>query len=162
MGNSVWRDTGLRTALWLLLGGWLGAWLLFGFGVSTTAFRVLPSTDLAGRVVGPILSGLNVYGVVAGIALAPIAAGLGRGRTLWVFPLVLAGLCLYSEFVVTPGIREVRDGAFGPAGSLEASERFASLHRQSLFLFTGVGLGALALLVLHARDDVRGQNPSRN
>lgn len=162
MGNSVWRETGLRTALWLLLGGWLGAWLLFGFGVSTTAFRVLPSTDLAGKVVGPILSGLNIYGAVAGIALAPIAAALGRRRALWLTPLALAGLCLYSELVVTPGIREVRNGAFGAAGSVEASERFASLHRQSLALFTGVGLGALALLVLHAWEDVRGKNPPRN
>jgi len=160
MRKTAWRETGLRAALWLLLGGWLGAWFLFAFGVTTTAFRVLPSTELAGQLVGPILSGLNLYGAIAGVALAGIAAGIGRGRVLWLAPLVLAALCLYSEFVITPGIQAVRDGAFGPDGSLEASERFASLHRQSLRVFTAVGLGAIVLLVLHAREDAHGENPS--
>lgn len=158
--RTSWRETGLRAALSLLLGGWLGAWFLFAFGVTTTAFRILPSTEMAGKLVGPILSGLNLYGIAAGVALAGIAAALSRRRLLWLIPLVLAGLCLYSEFVITPGIQAVREGAFGPNGSLEASERFSSLHRQSLRVFTGVGLGAIVLLILHAREDTHGKNPS--
>ena len=134
--------------------------MLFAFGVTTTAFRVLPSTEMAGKMVGPILSGLNLYGIAAGVTLAGLAAAMGRRRLLWLTPLVLAGLCLYSEFVITPGIQAVREGAFGPDGSVEASERFASLHRQSLRVFTVVGLGAIVLLVLHAREDTHGENPS--
>ena len=114
---------------------------------------------MAGKVVGPILSGLNLYGIAAGVILAGITAAMSRARLLCLAPLVLAGLCLYSEFVITPGIQAVREGAFGPNGSLEASERFASLHRQSLRIFTGVGLGAFVLLVLHAREDAHGENP---
>lgn len=160
MSQPAWRETSLRAGLWLLLGGWIGAWLLFGLGISTTAFRVLPSTELAGQVVGPILSDLQVYGAVAGVALALIALGLGRGRALWVTPLVLAGLCLYSEFVITPGVQAVRNGAFGPDGSVEATEQFARLHQRSLAVFIAVGLGAIWLLVLHAREDARGINPT--
>ena len=154
------RERALRAGLWLLLGGWIGAWLLFGFGVTTTAFRVLPSTELAGRVVGPILSGLNVFGAVAGAALALLAVGMGRGRAYWLTPLVLAGLCLYSEFVITPGVQAVRDGAFGPDGSLRATEQFTRLHQRSFAVFIAVGLGAIVLLVLHARKDARGKNPT--
>ena len=160
MPRPAWQETSLRAGLWLLLGGWIGAWLLFGFGISTTAFRVLPSTELAGLVVGPILSGLNVYGAVAGGALALLAVGMGRGRALWITPLVLAGLCLYSELVITPGVQAVRDGAFGPDGSLRATEQFARLHQRSLAVFIAVGLGAIVLLVLHASEDARGRKPT--
>jgi len=160
MRPTPWRETGLRTALWALLGGWLGAWILFAFGVSATAFRVLPDTGLAGKVVGPILSGLNIYGSLAGVALAFLAAGIGRGRIFWLTPLALAGPCLYSEFFITPGIQAVRDAALGPDGGLEAAKRFSSLHRQSLWIFGGVGIGTSVLLFLHAREDACGDNPS--
>ncbi len=30
MNSPVWGDTALRSILWLLLGGWVGAWFLFG------------------------------------------------------------------------------------------------------------------------------------
>ena len=48
MSRGSWGDTTLRSAFWLVLGGWVGAWFLFAFGVSTTVFRVLPTTELAG------------------------------------------------------------------------------------------------------------------
>ena len=31
-----------------MLGGWLGSWALFAFVIAPTAFRVLPSGDVAG------------------------------------------------------------------------------------------------------------------
>ena len=70
-------QTALRTCLWLLLGGWFGSYLLFGAVIAPTAFAVLPSTQLAGDLVGPVLMKLNLYGVFAGIALA---FGKRKGR----------------------------------------------------------------------------------
>jgi hypothetical protein len=143
----------LRSALWLLLGGWLGAWALFAIVVAPTAFRALPSTELAGAVVGPVLAALHLYGAGAGIALALIARALGRAAMLWVLPLLMSALCLVSHFGVTARIAELSDLAFGPAGSPEAAAHFALLHRVSELLFGTVGMAALALLGLHARAD---------
>lgn len=156
-------ETALRSALWLLLGGWIGAWFLFAFGVTTTAFRVLPSTEVAGQLVGPILTGLHVYGAAAGLMLAGVSLGLRRGRWLAAAPILLAALCLYSQIGVTGEIERVRAQAFGSEATLAASERFTVLHRRSMAIFTLVGVGAIALLVLHARrdaGDLRGQMPT--
>ena len=67
----------LKAVLWLSLGGWIGALTLFAFGVAPLAFTVLPSTELAAKLVGPLLMGLNLYGIAAGIGLAAIAADYG-------------------------------------------------------------------------------------
>jgi hypothetical protein len=153
MNSPAWGDTALRSILWLLLGGWVGAWLLFAFGVSTTVFQVLPSTELAGQVVGPLLAGLHFYAAAAGAVLAMISVALGRGPLLAGVPLLLAALCIYSELGVTGEIDAIREQAFGPAATLEATERFGVLHRRSLALFAAVGFGAIALLVAHSRHD---------
>jgi hypothetical protein len=139
-----------RVALWLILSIWIGGWFVFAFGVTTTVFRVLPS-DQAGAVVGPILRGLHLYAAAAGVLLAGLAVWLRRGRTAVLLPLVLAGLCLTSELVVTARIEALR----GQAGaSVVGVESFHALHRISMGIYTAVGLGTLALLWLHVRADV--------
>ncbi|MBW2359542.1 MAG: DUF4149 domain-containing protein [Deltaproteobacteria bacterium] len=153
MSRSEWGDAALRSTLWLVLGGWVGAWVFFAFGVSTTAFRVLPSTELAGLVVGPLLAGLHVYGAAAGIVLAAVTLGLGRGPLLAAVPVLLAALCSYSELGVTGEIDSIREQVSGPAATFEATQRFGVLHRRSLALFGAVGIGAFGLLVAHARYD---------
>jgi len=150
---SLARGTALRAALWLLLGSQVGAWLLFGLVVAPTAFRVLPSVAAAGALVGPVLTVLHLYGAGAGVALALLAWGLGRGPLLIALPLLMGAVCLYSHFGVTAEMTELRDLTFGPAGNEAAAARFNELHRVSMTLFIGVGVAALALLALHARAD---------
>lgn len=147
-------ETAQRTALWLLLGGWIGSWGCFGMVVAPTAFRVLP-TETAGQLVGPVLTALHLYGVVAGIGLAALAATLGRGRLLVALPLVMAALCLFTQLWVTARIEEVRPFVFGPQGSLELATRFTRLHQLSMTIFISVSAAAIALLFLHARADAR-------
>jgi hypothetical protein len=119
--------TWLRACLWLLLGGWLGAWILFAFVVAPTAFRVLPSTQIAGELVGPVLAALHLYGVGAGIALAVLAWALARtGAGVWI-PLAMGALCLLSQFGVTGQIEAIRGLAFGPSGNQELD---GDLHRR--------------------------------
>ena len=138
-----------RAALWLLLSIWIGGWFVFAFGVTTTAFRVLP-TDQAGAVVGPILRGLHLYAAAAGALLAGLAVWLRRGRTTVLLPLVLAGLCLVSELVVTARIDALRAQA---GATVVGVESFHALHRISMGIYTAVGVGTLVLLWLHARAD---------
>ena len=138
---------------WLLLGGWIGAWVFFAFAVAPTAFRVLPSTQIAGLLIGPVLATLHLSGAAAGVALAALAWGLSRtGAFLWL-PLAMSALCLVSHFGVTAQIEAIRPLAFGPEGSPEMAARFQLLHRLSMGIYTSVGLAGFLLVALHARKD---------
>jgi hypothetical protein len=152
-------QTALRTALWLLLGGWVGSWGLFGLVVARVTFQVLPSTELAGKVVAPVLTALHLYGAAAGIALAGLAWLLGRGRLRVALPLLLAAACLYSQFGVSAEIAEIRGGAFGPEGSEALAARWNALHRLSMGIFLAVSLCVLWLVGLHARSDAPSPTP---
>jgi hypothetical protein len=148
-------QTALRTCLWLLLGGWFGSYLLLGAVIAPAAFAVLPSTELAGKLIGSVLTKLHLYAAVAGIALALVSKSLGRGPLLVAAPLALSALCLYSHFGVSVQLAEIRDLSFGPNGSAEVAARFAVLHRISLAIFIGVGAAVTLLIGCHARADSR-------
>jgi hypothetical protein len=147
------RATLLRVLLWLLLGTWIGSWLCFALVVAPTAFRVLPSTHVAGTLVAPVLDALHLYGVAAGVGLAALAAALHRGRLRGVLPLVMAAACLYSQFGVSAEMAEIRDQVFGPQGSELLAARFNQLHRVSMSIYSAILVGALALLGLHASSE---------
>ena len=143
----------LSAASWLVLGGWLGAWVLFAFVVAPTAFRVLPSTQVAGQLVAPVLAALHLFGAGAGVALAALAWALARtGACLWV-PILMSALCLVSHFGVTAEIEAIRPFAFGSDGSSEMAARFQLLHQLSMGLYTAVGIAGFFLAALHARAD---------
>lgn len=143
----------LRSLLWLLLGGWVGSWLLFALVVAPTAFRVLPSTPVAGSLVGPVLDALHLYGAAAGLALAVLALLLRRGWLRIALPLAMSAACLISQFGVSAALAEIRDQAFGPGGSEMVAAHFTRLHRISMTIYSVVLLGALALVALHAASD---------
>ena len=149
----------LRATLWLILGSWLGAWLLFAVGVAPTAFRVLPSSELAGSIVGPLLRLLHLSGIAAGLGLAGLAGVLGRGRLLLALPLVLAGLCAFSEFWITASIALIRPEAFGPGATADAAARFSSLHTASRGIYSVVGVGLITLVILQVRADLSSEDP---
>ena len=147
----------LRTALWLLLGGWVGAIVLLAAGVAPAAFRVLPTSELAGDLVGAVLGPLEIYGAAAGLALAGLAWALGRGRTAIGLALLLCLASLVSHFGVSPRLAELRALGLGPGADPTIRARFGQLHGLSALLLLGVGAGALALAVLHARADERAR-----
>ncbi len=145
--------TVLRSLLWLLLGGWVGAWALFGTVIAPTAFRVLPSTEMAGTVIGPVLTALHLYGAFAGFGVSAVAAALRRGRLRVALPLLLAIACLYSHFGVSSEISEIRDQVFHPGGNEALAARWNTLHQLSLGIYLAVSGAILWLLVLHAASD---------
>lgn len=152
------RSFGLRCLLWLLLGGWVGAWLCFGLVVAPTAFRVLPTLEIAGQLIGPVLDALHWYGAIAGALLALLAWQFGRGPGLVGTALVASALCAYSQLGITPEIARLRPLAFGPQGSPEFAAQFQQLHQISMLIFCGVGVMTLVLLAGHVRADLRAQN----
>jgi hypothetical protein len=158
-GPDRWRGgavgVALRSLLWLLLGGWIGSWACFGL-VARIAFTRLPSTEVAGHLVGPVLSALHWYGAVAGGALALLAGLLGRGRLRVALPLLMAAACVYTQFGVSPEMAEIRDRVFGPEGTEALAARWTELHHRSVAIFVSVSAATLWLLVLHARSDARG------
>ena len=152
-GVSGGRALALRSALWLTLGGWIGSWAFFARVIARLAVRVLPSPEVAGHLVRPVLNALHWYGVAAGLALAALAVVLRRGRLLVALPLVLASACLASQLGVTPRLEEIHDLAFGPGGNAEAAAEYRRLHGTSMAIFTAILLGAIGLVPLHARRD---------
>ena len=151
-----------RIALWLLLGGWFGAYLLFGAVIAPTAFAVLPSSQVAGTLVGPVLTKLHLFGAVGGLAIALLSHRLGRRRWLSTIPLALSALCFYSHFGVSAELAEIRGLAFGPGGSADVAVRFGFLHRVSVGIFVAVGIAVTALVGLHAVDDARSVAAARS
>lgn len=146
-------DVLLRMTLWLVLGGWVGVWLFFGAVVSRIAFTVLPSTEVAGTLIGPVLGSLHLFGAAAGPALAGLTLALRRGLRLATLPLLMGGVCAFSHIVVTAEISELQELTSGPDWSQEIEARFRFLHQLSVGLYVGVGIAAVGLAALHARAD---------
>jgi len=153
-------DVLLVASLWCLLGGWIGALVLFSVVVAPVAFQVLPSSEVAGKLVGPVLRSLNLYGAATGVALAAIAWHFRRGWLAVVLPLVLTLLALISQLGITAAIERVRPLAFGPTPDPAALAEFGRLHALSVALFGVTGVTALVLAWLHARADVKAREPS--
>ena len=148
------------TALWIVRGGWLGAWALFALVVAPVAFTVLPSSGIAGTIVGPVLSTLHYYGIAAGVTLAGLSLALGRGRGLAAIGLVLAVLCGLSEYGISRAIAEVRPAAFGEGATAEAAAAFGRLHQASQLVYAVIGAAIVMLIGLHAREDLRHGEPA--
>jgi len=145
----------VRTALWLLLGGWFGGFLLFGAVVAPTAFAILPTSQIAGTLVGPVLTKLHLFGAAAGIPIAALSHMLGRRHWLAVVPVLLSALCCYSHFGVSAELAEIRMLTFSAAGSADLASRFGFLHRVSIGIFIAVGVCVTALIGLHAHADAQ-------
>ena len=148
--------TCLRATEALLAGGWFGSWTLFALVIAPTAFRELPSGEIAGQLVGPVLRVLHYYGIVAGVALFAIAFALRRVSITIALPLLLTALCVFSQFGVTAAIEAVRPSGFGPESATDAAGRFQQLHLLSRVLFGAVLIGTAVLIGLHARSNAMG------
>lgn len=150
--------TVLRTALWLALGGWVGAWGFFAFVVSRVAFQVLPG-DVAGDLAGLLLSVLHFGG--AGAAFVAAAAGAALGRRGWLvwLPVALGVLCLASELLLSPAVAAVRPTTLGAANTADTQQQFRTLHAVSLGLFMAIHAASVGLLWGQARRDGQDASP---
>src|SRR5258708_4742287 len=153
----------LRTLEFLGLSLWLGSDVFLSFVVAPGAFRILPSRDSAGAIVGFGLGRMHLIGVVCGIAI--LLARLVRTRA-FASLAAPAALCLalmilltvVSQQAVSPKMAALRV----QMGSIQATAEdspllaeFGRLHRVSASLEGAVLLAGLAAFYLMVRQ-VRG------
>jgi hypothetical protein len=141
------------------LGAWVGSILYFAVVVTQGAFRVLPSIDDAGRLVGFTLGGLHWLGVIAAVVYLAATVALGRSPkalaqvgAVGVFVMLL--LTIASQRVVIPRMDVLRAQMGSvektPAGNPLRAE-FDRLHGVSVDLEGAVLLIGIASLFLTVR-----------
>ncbi|MGA9979271.1 MAG: DUF4149 domain-containing protein [Candidatus Sulfotelmatobacter sp.] len=106
----------LRFLMLLSLICWIGGLIFFAFVLAPTAFQVLPSTHLAGNVVGRALSKLHWIAIISGVVflvssllysrLTDGTAHIFAGRHM-LLCLMLA-LTLLSQFWIMPRMDTLR------------------------------------------------------
>ncbi len=142
---------------------WLGAALLLAAAVAPAAFAALPSTSLAGDVVGRVLpvvfwAGMALFAAVMVLGVWTDAASRYKPRLL--AAAVGGTACMIAQLVVDPMIARVRARAHGPVDALAAADplrvAFGQLHLISVVLLGVAMLAAAAVLVLA----LRGQRES--
>jgi hypothetical protein len=146
-----------RIALWIGLGGWIGALLLCGGVVVGAAFQEVGDPQVAARLVGRVLGPVQLAGIALGVALSALGGAMGRGRIAVALPLLLAGLCAVNHFGVSPAVAaiDLGDPAAGPGAGL----RFARLHQLSVGLFVAVAIGTILLALMHVARELREDRP---
>jgi uncharacterized membrane protein len=153
----------LRFLMFLSLVCWIGGLIFFAFVLAPTAFQVLPSTHLAGNVVGRALSKLHWIAIVAGVVflvssllyshLTDGTAHVFAGRH--VLLCLMLALTLLSQFWIMPRMDTLRaqvvDFASVPVDN-PARVQFDALHVWSTRVEGAVLLLGLVVVYLTANS----------
>jgi Domain of unknown function (DUF4149) len=140
-----------------LLSLWLGVASLFSFVVAPAAFKVLPTTWMAGNVVNRVLGVTEIVGIAAGIVLLLLLlAAKPARRALWFegIALVLMTLSMIaSKFVVSKQLHSLRE-QYGEALSTmplaTSGPRFAfALNHQFSVALMSLNLVATLVLIVY-------------
>lgn len=127
--------------------------MAFFGSLTRVAFRIVPDAATAGQLVGALLDPMLSISAISGLGLSILAASLGRGRVTIVLPLVLSTASLINKFGVSPAVAEI--DLTDPSLAPELAARFGALHRLSVWLFVGTGIGTVVLAVAHALAQAR-------
>jgi len=149
--------TALRTLRLLALIVWLGGLIFFGAVMAPVAFHVLPTTHLAGAVVGHSLRVLHIIGMVCAAVLIVTTLLLAHTRRALIFCGITAAMLLltaYSQFSIIPRMNADRDAAGEITHTCTSAPctDFNRLHPISEHVEEGVMLGGLALVVMLAAE----------
>jgi hypothetical protein len=149
-----------RTLRLLALMVWIGGILFFGAVLAPTAFRVLPTSQEAGLVVGASLHSLHAIGLWCGVAI--IVALRLLGKRAYKLPIQLGlvvamiALTFASNRLILMPMEHDRDAAGGNITALlpgsPLREDFDARHAWSTRVEGGVLLAGLALTLLIARE----------
>ncbi|HKI27734.1 MAG TPA: DUF4149 domain-containing protein [Candidatus Sulfotelmatobacter sp.] len=151
----------LRFLMLLSLVVWIGGLIFFAFVLAPTAFTVLPSSHLAGNVVGRALGKLHWIAIVAGIVFLISSLLYSRisDGTAHIFALrhvlvcLMLGLTLFSQFWIIPRMDTLRaqvgDFSSVPIDS-PARVQFDALHVWSTRVESAVLLLGLITIYLAA------------
>ena len=153
----------LRFLMLLSLVCWIGGLIFFAFVLAPTAFSVLPTTHLAGNVVGRALGKLHWIGIASGIVF--LASSLLYSRltdgTAHVFAArhvllcLMLALTLISQFGIIPRMDILR-ASLGDVRSAAIDNpqrvQFDALHVWSTRVEGAVLLLGLVVVYLTARS----------
>jgi uncharacterized membrane protein len=153
----------LRFLMLLSLVCWIGGFIFFAFVVAPTAFSVLPTSHLAGNVVGRSLGKLHWIGLISGIVF--LASSLLYSRftngTAHVFAArhvllcLMLALTLISQFGIIPRMDALR-ASLGEVRSVPVDNpervQFDALHVWSTRIEGAVLLLGLLVVYLTARS----------
>jgi hypothetical protein len=145
------------------LGAWVGSILYFSAVVTQGAFRVLPTIDDAGRLVGFTLNGLHWMGVIAAVIYLLAAMSLERSFKALVHPtaigvILMLVFTLVSQHMVIPRMDVLRlqmGSVAATAASNPLRAEFDKLHNYSVYLESAVLLAGIASLFLTVRHHSR-------
>ena len=153
----------LRFLMLLSLVCWIGGLIFFAFVVAPTAFSVLPTSHLAGNVVGRSLGKLHWIGLISGIVFLVSSLLYSRftDGTAHVFAVrhvllcLMLALTLISQFGIIPRMDTLR-ASLGEVRSvpLDNPERvqFDALHVWSTRVEGAVLLLGLVVVYLTAKQ----------
>jgi uncharacterized membrane protein len=153
----------LRFLMLLSLVCWIGGLIFFAFVVAPTAFSVLPTSHLAGNVVGRSLGKLHWIGLISGIVFLVSSLLYSRftDGTAHVFAArhvllcLMLALTLISQFGIIPRMDALR-ASLGDVRSapLDNPERvqFDALHIWSTRVEGAVLLLGLVVVYLSAKS----------
>jgi uncharacterized membrane protein len=153
----------LRFLMLLSLVVWIGGLIFFAFVLAPTAFSVLPTTHLAGNVVGRTLGKLHWIAIISGIVylISSLLCSRFADGTAHVFAarhILLCGmlaLTLVSQFGIIPRMDTLRNqvGDFASV-TLDnpARVQFDALHVWSTRVESAVLLLGLVVVYLTAQQ----------
>jgi len=149
----------LRFIMLLSLVVWIGGLIFFAFVVAPTVFSVLPTHDLAGKVVNRSLGALHWMGLISGavyLITSLIYARLSSGfahpfAARNVLIVLMLALTMISLFGITPKMNALR-ADMGIIDNVPQSDarrvEFNDLHHWSTRLEIGVFIMGLVTLFL--------------
>lgn len=151
----------LRYLMLLSLVVWIGGLIFFAFVLAPTAFQVLPTTHLAGNVVGRALSKLHWIAIASGIIF--LFSSMIYNRMMdgtphafamrHVFICLMLALTLFSQFWIIPRMDTLRAqvGDFAAVPLTDpARVQFDALHVWSTRVEGAVLLLGLVVVYLAA------------
>ncbi len=153
----------LRFLMLLSLVCWIGGLIFFAFVLAPTAFTVLPSTHLAGNVVGRALSKLHWIAIFSGVTYLVSSLLYSRftDGTAHVFAArhvllcLMLALTLVSQFGIIPRMDTLR-ASLGEVRSVPADNpervQFDALHVWSTRVEGAVLLLGLVVVYLTAQQ----------
>lgn len=151
----------------LLLVVWLGSMMFFSFAVAPSAFKVLPTRELAGALVTSTISKVEVLGLAIGpllLLIQAVSRPKRRSRsTINGLPLILlaamTGAAALSHFWISPKMVSLRAAMGGQIDDVPASYplrvQFNDLHQYSVGLMSAAMISGLVVLFLTVRSRLK-------
>ena len=152
-----------RIVLMASLALWVGGLATISFVLAPTAFKVQPSRQVAGQIVGASLRNFGVVELVCGVLAVSSSIFLryktGRGKPVVGLLVLMLMITMVYVGIIYPAAALAREEMGQPTRGIQlhasAEDRFSALHRTSVALVgTNILLGAIALsLAAVARPD---------